>query len=230
MMGRGLKAQSVNGERKGGRDGLSAAGRACWRVVGRVSGRVFRRVFVFCRVSRRRGVVAVLASVAALSATALWLPSAQAQVPASSPVAVDPFTAGRDSMASGDPAAAAQQYERALQANPDDPVALNNLAVARANNGDYQAALDLMKRAAAAAPDRADIAANLAQYRKWLDQRANVRLQSPGEDSAPLSDDSDINDIPPLWSPSDTAQMAPSIPADDAGAGDPVAGVITGKQ
>lgn len=130
-----------------------------------------------------------------------WGTVALAQQQARAPAApVDPLTAGRDSMANGEPSEAIAQYQRALQLNPDDPVALNNLAVAEAANGDYRPALDLLTRAAALAPGRADIAANLAQYRRWLDQHSGVSLLSPSEDNAPVGEDAAGVDIPPLWS------------------------------
>lgn len=79
----------------------------------------------------------------------------------------DPMQYGRAYLAEGDNAAAVKSFAEALRLNPADAAALNNLGVAKAAAGDYQAALDLLTRARKLAPTRADIKENLDQLLAW---------------------------------------------------------------
>ncbi len=81
---------------------------------------------------------------------------------------------GRAYLAEGDNAAAVQSYSDLLRLNPFDPVALNNLAVARAAAGDYRAAFDLLTRAVKLVPNRIDIRENLANLQNWMDSYSGV--------------------------------------------------------
>lgn len=87
---------------------------------------------------------------------------------------------GRESLSQGDSAAAEFNFEKALEVNPFDPVALNNLAVARSEQGDYYAALDLLQRAAKLAPSNPEIAANAARLRAWVQTYAMTPQQPSG--------------------------------------------------
>lgn len=136
---------------------------------------------------------------------------------ASGPLAAAPAGGDREArayLAEGDPAGAAERYQEQVRINPFDPVALNNLAVARAAGGDYQTALELLQRAARLAPKRRDIAANLANLQHWLDHdrdriaapSASPLLAAPGAAVPP--------EPPPLWrAPAgDTATRAAARP------------------
>lgn len=116
--------------------------------------------------------------------------------------ATDLFEKGRQLMAQGEPLQASLVYEQILRLNPSDAVALNNLGIARASMGDYYAADDDLRRAAAAAPQRADIAANLAVFRQWLETRLTVQLDSPREDWASSKETAAaaLKPVPSLWS------------------------------
>lgn len=94
----------------------------------------------------------------------------------------------REQFAQGEHDAAAAAWEARLEVNPFDPADLNNLAVAKAARGDYQAARELLQRAVRLAPGREDIAANLARLTDWMDRQrdgiappgAHPALQQPG--------------------------------------------------
>ena len=110
---------------------------------------------------------------------------------------------GRRLMAQGEPDKAALSFEEALRVNPFDPVALNNLAVARAEAGDYNTSLDLLKRAARLAPVDNEIAANLSRLRGWLNS-----FEVSGQDVPRAGDPLDQRVAgslppppPPLWEP-----------------------------
>ena len=83
----------------------------------------------------------------------------------------DPALYGRAYLAEGDTAGAIENYQEAAKINPFDPVALNNLAVARAAAGDYQAALDLLAKAIKLSPGRTDIAENHRQLQSWMNDQ-----------------------------------------------------------
>jgi tetratricopeptide (TPR) repeat protein len=89
-----------------------------------------------------------------------------------------------------------QKAARKAPVNPFDPVALNNLAVAKADAYQYQEALKLLERAVRLAPDRNDIAANLDQLKTWVNtygiptgeirqQLMNAEFSTPGRDIPP---------------------------------------------
>jgi tetratricopeptide (TPR) repeat protein len=125
---------------------------------------------------------------------------------ASSSQAVDLQQYGRAYLAEGDSAAAVQSYGELVRQNPFDPVALNNLATAKAAAGDYQAALDLLTRAVRLAPQRADIRDNLKQLQAWQQKNYSVTLLSkavpsknPSTPNAPNT--ASVLPAPPaLWS------------------------------
>ena len=79
---------------------------------------------------------------------------------------------GRESLALGNPDLAASQFSEAVTVNPFDPIALNNLAVAESEQGDYHTAVDLLTRASRLAPENAEVSANLARLRSWLNAEA----------------------------------------------------------
>jgi tetratricopeptide (TPR) repeat protein len=90
--------------------------------------------------------------------------------------AADAQQYGRAWLAEGDSAAAVQSYAELVRQNPFDPVALNNMAVAKAAAGDYQSALELLSRAAKIAPQRQDIRDNLSHLQAWQQQTHSVKL------------------------------------------------------
>lgn len=116
-----------------------------------------------------------LLTVLALSAPAIL--SAQAR---------DPLVYGRAYLAEGDNAAAIDSYQEARRVNPFDPVALNNLAVAKSAAGDYQSALDIFARALQLAPQRSDIQTNYDNLRRWLDNRTGLGNNQAGPNRQPL--------------------------------------------
>lgn len=92
----------------------------------------------------------------AIGAAALLVAACSAPAPSR---AASATAAGARSIA--DPATTAD-------VNPFDPIALNNLAVAKSEQGDYATALQLLDRASRLAPEQAMIAANLARMRRFL--------------------------------------------------------------
>lgn len=104
---------------------------------------------------------------------------------------------GRSNLAHGDAAAAEYSFSQALEVNPFDPIALNNLAVAKAERNQFYTALGLLERAAKLAPSNAEIAANLARMRLYVAEVATV-----GRDPLlPLGrvEDGLPPDAPALW-------------------------------
>lgn len=99
---------------------------------------------------------------------------------------------GRDYLAGGETGKAVESFAAAVNVNPFDAVALNNLAVAKTAQGDYQTALVLLERASRLAPARQDISGNLARLRSWLDGKGDSP-DVPGFSAAPP-------ELPPLWS------------------------------
>jgi tetratricopeptide (TPR) repeat protein len=115
--------------------------------------------------------------------------------------AVDLQQYGRAYLAEGNTAGAIQSYSELVRQNPFDPVALNNMAIAKAAVGDYQTALELLTRAARLAPQRADIRENLTKLQTWQQQTHSV---SPGPGigkSAPVRPVAAgiLPEPPPLW-------------------------------
>jgi Flp pilus assembly protein TadD len=126
-----------------------------------------------------------------IAALALLLPAAlhaQAEAPS-----------GADLLSQGRTARAIAQLENALGRNPFDPVALNNLAVAYAETGDYRRAAELLQRAQRLAPGDATITENLQATERWLAriaQRAREETERQGEPAEPIR----VPPAPPpLW-------------------------------
>jgi len=86
---------------------------------------------------------------------------------------------GRELMARGEFESARRLYGEAVERNPFDPVALNNLAVAHAAQGDRRTAAALLQRAKQLAPYRGDIAQNLQRL-----EQAGPELPELDETSA----------------------------------------------
>lgn len=105
----------------------------------------------------------------------------------------------RLSMAEGEPWKAVQSLNEQAKLNPFDAVALNNLAVARAAQGEYQAALQLLERAAKLAPNRPDVVANLRNLRAWYDQGVPNYTARSVELDLPRVEGNVLPGIPPLW-------------------------------
>lgn len=100
---------------------------------------------------------------------------------------------GQDYLAGGETGKAAESFAAAVNINPFDAVALNNLAVVKAAQGDYQTALMLLERANRLAPGRQDIAGNLAKFRSWLEGYGEKAMTDiPDLGPAPPQ-------LPPLW-------------------------------
>ncbi len=115
--------------------------------------------------------------------------------------AVDLQQYGRAYLAEGNSAGAIQSYTELVRQNPFDPVALNNMAIAKAAAGDYQSALDLLTRAARLAPQRADIRENLTQLQGWQQQTHSISLNPiNGKSAAARTSRAGIlPEPPPLW-------------------------------
>lgn len=86
---------------------------------------------------------------------------------------------GRQGMAEADPLKAVFNFERALEVNPFDPIALNNLAVAKAERGQFYEAMALLERAAKLAPDNSAVIANLARLRGYVQSYATAGVEPP---------------------------------------------------
>lgn len=122
------------------------------------------------------------------------------------PAAANPFQQydqdGRRLMAEGATDQAVMSFEEALRINPFDPVALNNLAAAKVESGDFHSALELLKRAARLAPQDTEIAANLSRLRGWLNSYSEAGMAAPGpQDLAQNQSGSLPPPPPPLWEP-----------------------------
>ena len=104
---------------------------------------------------------------------------------------------GRQGMAEGDPMKAEFNFERALEVNPFDPIALNNLAVAKAERGQFYEAMSMLERAAKLAPDNSEVIANLARLRGYVQSYATA-----GVDATPVAKSfaGNLPPVPPsLW-------------------------------
>lgn len=66
-----------------------------------------------------------------------------------------------------------QRYQEDLSTNPFDPIALNNLAVARAEQGDIYAAEDMLQRATRLAPNNLEIKRNLTRVLQWQEVQSS---------------------------------------------------------
>ena len=124
--------------------------------------------------------------------------------------AVDLQQYGRAYLAEGDSNAAVQSYGELVRQNPFDPVALNNMAVAKAAAGDYQSALEMLTRAARLAPQRLDIRENLTQLQGWLQQNHSIALTStlPAARNSFAGAATILPEPPPLW-PAPAAARTP---------------------
>lgn len=126
-----------------------------------------------------------------------------AQEPFATPVDMDALygydSEGRLGMAEGDPGRAEFNFERALEVNPFDPVALNNLAVAKAERGQFYEAMAMLERAAKLAPDNSEVVANLARLRGYVQSYATA-----GVSATPARSSGFTGVLPPpppaLWS------------------------------
>lgn len=110
---------------------------------------------------------------------------------------------GRRNMAEGNLGQAEDRFAEALQINPFDPVSLNNLAVAKAEQGQYHTARELLERAGRLDEGNQTIAANLARLRGWLNTYAGNELAPRSRVTVPAS--RQVGSLPPpppaLWDP-----------------------------
>jgi tetratricopeptide (TPR) repeat protein len=111
----------------------------------------------------------------------------------------------RSSLARGETVRAVDTLQATSKANPFDPVALNNLAVTQAAQGDYLNAVASLERAYRLAPTRSDIASNLRNLQIWIGQsHTSTNINRPisplifprAEDAPP--------DLPALWESTNT--------------------------
>ncbi|MDP3859612.1 MAG: tetratricopeptide repeat protein [Stagnimonas sp.] len=91
--------------------------------------------------------------------------------------------AGLQGMAEGNTGQAELDFEKALEVNPFDPLALNNLAVAKAEQGQFHEATAMLERAAKLQPDNAEIAANLARLRGYVQGYAMAGVSPAAQNS-----------------------------------------------
>lgn len=129
----------------------------------------------------------------------------------SSPVVAalpDAMEYGRAFIAEGDNDGAIKSYAEALRLAPSDPVALNNMGVAKAAAGDYQSAMEFFKRAVKIAPERLDINDNLTHLLGWVKTYRNNAIPSAST-AMPL-----IPEPPAIWPtlPSSSVASDPSRP------------------
>lgn len=116
---------------------------------------------------------------------------------------------GRLGMAEGDPSKAEFNFERALEVNPFDAVALNNLAVAKAERGQFYEAMSLLERAAKLAPDNSEVIANLARLRGYVQSYATAGVEA-GPAAAKGFTGVLPPEPPPLWGSYDPALRNPA--------------------
>jgi tetratricopeptide (TPR) repeat protein len=106
----------------------------------------------------------------------------------------------RSDLASGNVEGAEAGFEQAVDVNPFDPIALNNLAVAKTEAGQFHEALALLQRAERLAPQNNEIAANLARLRAW---NQNYAMQDGSTLGQPLMGTGNFKNLPPeppaLW-------------------------------
>ena len=105
---------------------------------------------------------------------------------------------GRQGMAEGDPSKAEFNFERALEVNPFDAVALNNLAVAKAERGQFYEAMSLLERAAKLTPDNSEVIANLARLRGYVQSYATAGVEPATAVAKTVSSTLPVAP-PPLW-------------------------------
>ena len=132
------------------------------------------------------------------SLPAAGLPPADAG-PAYAPGGFD--SSARNSLAQGDVAGAEAGFGQAVNVNPFDPIALNNLAVAKTEAGQFHEALELLQRAERLAPQNTEVAANLARLRSWNQNYAMQDGSTLGAEGAPAG--ATFKNLPPppppLW-------------------------------
>lgn len=80
---------------------------------------------------------------------------------------------GDNPFVSGNTDALQQRYQEDLSTNPFDPIALNNLAVTRAEKGDVYAAQDMLERASRLAPNNLEIKRNLTRVLQWKEVQSS---------------------------------------------------------
>ena len=73
----------------------------------------------------------------------------------------------------GDAESLEKRYQQDLSSNPFDPIALNNLAVAKAEQGDIYAAEDMLQRASRLAPNNIEIQRNLTRVLQWQEVQSS---------------------------------------------------------
>lgn len=132
------------------------------------------------------------------SASAGYVPPPNAG-PAYAPGGFD--STARKSLAQGDVAGAEASFGQAVDVNPFDPIALNNLAVAKTEAGQFHEALELLQRAERLAPQNTEVAANLARLRSWNQNYAMQDGSTLGVEGVP-SGTAFKNlppEPPPLW-------------------------------
>lgn len=135
----------------------------------------------------------------------------QPQVPAATTFgAAGGFGAARDPPGVADAGAIGFDSAQALEVNPFDPVALNNLAVSKADQGQFQPAMALFERASRLAPDNAEVAANLARLRGYVQSYAAAGFDPATIPSAgsPVSSLRLPPEPPPLWTASSNRRPA----------------------
>jgi len=147
----------------------------------------------------------LLALVAACAVDGPGSPAAASYVPppnagpAYAPGGFD--SSAKSSLAQGDVAAAEASFGQAVETNPFDPIALNNLAVAKTEAGQFHEALELLQRAERLAPQNTEVAANLARLRSWNQNYAMQDGSTLGAEGAPASNT--FKNLPPpppqLW-------------------------------
>ncbi|MDB5970708.1 MAG: Tetratricopeptide repeat-containing protein [Hydrocarboniphaga sp.] len=110
-------------------------------------------------------------------------------------------SSAKSSLANGDIAGAAAGFGQAVDTNPFDPIALNNLAVAKTEAGDFHTALELLERAERLAPQNTEVAANLARLRSWNQNYAMQDGSTLGQAGVPTG--TTFKNLPPepppLW-------------------------------
>lgn len=137
------------------------------------------------------------------NAAAPTSPGAYVPAPNAGPVyAAGGFdSTAKSSLANGDIAGATAGFGQAVDTNPFDPIALNNLAVAKTEAGDFHTALDLLERAERLAPQNTEVAANLARLRSWNQNYAMQDGSTLGQAGMPA--DTTFKNLPPeppqLW-------------------------------
>lgn len=95
---------------------------------------------------------------------------------------------GRKNMAEGQLVEAERNFMQALEVNPFDPVALNNLAVAKSEQGDFHSSMQLLERAARLAPHHPDIRGNHSRLRGWLHSYAGNELPAQARMGVPRAE------------------------------------------